>query len=172
MQTLMEETGNTTWKQVYKAHAVQLKRLEHTRYGECKRRCARGAAPAERWYTRGGTRHAWHTVAHATTLSKIYTIVQTERDDYANTNSNNSCYNIDSEREKTKPTKQTSSPGAARAEREKIIPEQEGGEKMYTFLILRNEDDSVVKRFKNVESHIQYSFDYFPALEVDGHSNV
>ena len=43
---------------------------------------------------------------------------------------------------------------------------------MYTFLILRNEDDSVVKRFKNVESHIQYSFDYFPALEVDGHSNV
>ena len=105
MQTLMEETGNTTWKLVYKAHAVQLKRLEHTRYGECKRRCARGAAPAERWYTRGGTRHAWHTVAHATTLSKIYTIVQTERDDYANTNSNNSCYNIDSEREKTKPTK-------------------------------------------------------------------
>ena len=42
---------------------------------------------------------ARHTVAHATTLSKIYTIVQTERDDYANTNSNNSCYNIDSERQ-------------------------------------------------------------------------
>lgn len=41
---------------------------------------------------------------------------------------------------------------------------------MYTILILRKEDDSVVKRFKNVESHIQYRFDYFLAMKIDGHT--
>ena len=81
MQTRPEETGGSAtatgkiWELVYKTHAVRRKGVERTR---------------------GGTRHG---PAHAVI---IYTIVQTEKDDNANTNKNNPCYNIDSEREKTK----------------------------------------------------------------------
>ena len=67
----MEETGNRAtatgkiWKLVYKAHAVQRKGVERTRGG-----------------TRHGPAHPVNRVLHQ---HQIYTIVQTERDDYANT---------------------------------------------------------------------------------------
>ena len=56
------------------------------------------------------------------------------------------CYTIDSEREITNPTKQTSSPGAARAEREKIM-------KVKSFL----------NKFVYASSSIKYVFLYSPA---------
>ena len=57
--------------------------------------CARGAVWRMQWRMQRDA----HAVRYSPRRAQKYTIVQTERDDYANTNSNNSCYNIDSERE-------------------------------------------------------------------------
>ena len=75
MQTRPEETGGSAtatgkiWELVYKTHAVRRKGVERTRGG-----------------TRHGPAHAVIRVLHQHQRQhQIYTIVQTERDDYANT---------------------------------------------------------------------------------------
>lgn len=76
----MEETGNSAaatgkiWKLVYKTHAVRRKGVERTRCGT-----RHGTA-------HGGTRVLPSVAPAPAPAPKEYTIVQTERDDYANTN--------------------------------------------------------------------------------------
>lgn len=55
---------------------------------------------------------------------------------------------------------------------ERAMNTSNGGKKMYTILILSNKDNRVVKRYKNVGSHIHDSFYHFLEMKIGWHTET